>query len=374
MSVHKLPGRSRRVLDDPRHSRLLAPDYYRDPAIFEWEKEHVFYRSWIYAGHASQVAQPGDVLPCTVLEEPLLVTRDSDQRLSAYYNVCTHRGMRIVKEPCNRRSLVCPYHGWTYDLRGKLVRARRTDHLEDFPLDEIQLRPVRVEEIASLVFVNLDEDAAPIAQTIGPMFEDIARAGLDVGALRLAGRKEYRIQANWKVVVDNFLESYHSEIAHLEYVSYAAFDEAFIEPHEWYTLMGGPSTEESLESLRAAGQLEVAENRYNWGFPTFAYLFYSGPANFYVWEFIPTAHDETIFRRNIFVRPGQSVDEQSDALDDQLTREDIALIEGVWKGINSRGLEGGGHYVINAEQTQQSEAAMHAFHRLCQKLYDKSGI
>ena len=74
-----------------------------------------------------------------------------------------------------------------------------------------------------------------------------------------------------------------------------------------------------------------------------------------------------------FCRDG-SVDEQSDALDDQLTREDIALIEGVWKGINSRGLEGGGHYVINAEQTQQSEAAMHAFHRLCQKLYDKSGI
>ena len=371
MSVHQLPKRPQRVAADAGNSALLANTYYTDPAVYEWEKEHIFHRSWIYVGHESQLAQPGDVLPCHVLDEPLLLIRNNEGELNAFYNVCAHRGMRLVEQACNRRSLQCPYHAWTYDLDGKLVRARRTDHLKDFPRTEVRLRSVKLEVVESLIFVNLDEQHKPLSETIGPMFEDIGRFGIDVSVLSVVSSQEYEVAANWKVVIDNFLESYHAEVAHPGYTEYAAFDRAFVEAHDWYTLMGGPSTEESLNALRQADRLQVTENRYHWGFPTFAYLFYSGPPNLFVWEFIPTAFDRTTFRRNVLMPRGEAVDEQSDALDDQLTREDIYLIEGVWAGLKSRGLEGQGHYVVNDAETQRSEAALHRFHRMLQELYER---
>ena len=372
MNVHNLPSLPSRVLEEAKRSPPLSNSYYTDPAIFDWEKEHIFFRSWIYAGHVSQVAEIGDVLPCRVLDEPLLIIRNTRGELNAFYNVCAHRGMRLVDAPCNRKNLQCPYHAWIYDLDGDLLRSRRTDHLSDFPRTPVHLKRVAIEVVESLIFVNLDEDAAPMSATIGPMFEDIRRFGIDVGELTVAATQTYEVNANWKVVIDNFLESYHAEVAHPEYTAYAAFDEAFVEAHDWYTLMGGPSTEESLESLRSAGRLQVTENRYHWGFPTFAYLFYSGPPNLFVWEFIPLTFDRTLFRRNVLMPPGESIDKQSDALDDQLTREDINLIEGVWAGLQSRGLEGQGHYVINDHETQRSETAVHRFHRQLQHLYGDS--
>ena len=370
MSACKPPSGSSPVLEAAHRSPLLANHYYTDPGVFEWEKEHIFFRSWMYVGHVSQVAKTGDVLPCWVLEEPLLVTRNAQNELRAFYNVCAHRGMRLVESSCNRTHLQCPYHSWIYDLDGTLIRSRLTQHLTDFPRTEVRLRPVSLEVIESLIFVNLDENAPPLAATIGPMFEDIRRFGIDVGELAVTGTHTYEVRANWKVVIDNFLESYHAEVAHPGYTQYAAFEEAFVEAHDWYTLMGGPSSEESLKELRAAGQLQVTENRYHWGFPTFAYLFYSGPPNLFVWEFIPLSFERTLFRRHVLMPLGERVDEQSDALDDQLTREDIVLIEGTWAGLKSRGLQGQGHYVVNESETQRSESAVHRFHRQLQSLYD----
>lgn len=363
-----------RVTEDAARSHVLPARYYTEPAVYEWEKENIFLKSWTYAGHVSQVAEPGDYFPCSVLDEPLIISRNGDGDLKAFYNVCAHRGMKIVDGSGHGKHLQCPYHSWIYNLDGKLVRARKTDNLPYFDRSTICLPPVRLSVVESMIFVNLDLEAEPIATTIGPMFRDISGFGIDPEQLKLVRQKQYRIEANWKVVVDNFLESYHAEVAHPAYCSYADFSRAWVETHEWYTLMGGPSSKESIADLKATGRFEVTENRYNWGFPNFAYLFYSGPPNLFVWELLPVGHDQTIFRRNSFFESEDDIDDQSEALDDQLTVEDIRLIEGVWQGMKSRGFTGFGRYVINDFETQRSEAAVHQFHRVCQRFYDAAGL
>ena len=363
-----------RVTEDAARSHILAARYYTDPAVYEWEKENIFLKSWAYVGHVSQVAEPGDYYSCSVLDEPLVVARNAEGELKAFYNVCAHRGMRIVDGSGHGKYLQCPYHAWTYDLNGKLFRARKTDNLPDFDRAAICLPSVRLCVVESMIFVNLDANAAPISATIGPMFSDVSEFGIEPGRLKLVQQKEYRIAANWKVVIDNFLESYHAEVAHPTYCAYADFSRAWVEAHEWYTLMGGPSSAKSIEDLKLAGRFEITENRYNWGFPNFAYLFYSGLPNLFVWELLPVSYDETVFRRNSFFECEEDSDDQSEALDDQLTVEDIRLIEGVWQGLKSRGFTGLGRYVINESETQRSEEAVHQFHRVCQRFYDAAGL
>ena len=364
------------VVADASRSRVLSPRYYTDPAVFAWEQDNIFAKSWAYAGHISQLPRPGSVFPCEIAGEPIIVARTVKDEIKAFYNVCAHRAARIVDEPVCAKSLQCPYHGWVYTLDGKLKTARRTNRTPGFEKTGIHLPAVRVEVMESFIYVNLDTDAAPMSETVGPMFEDIQKFEIDVGALKPVRQDSYTVHANWKVVVDNYVESYHTEIAHPIYVDGANWQDAYIESHEWYTLMGGPESQENLEALRRTGKLHVTENRYHLGWPNITYLFYPGPPNIFVWELLPISIDETLFRRNSFFKTDE-FDAEREAqfeMDDLLTKEDIGLIERAWTGLNSRGFQGQGHYILNDQMTNQSEMAVHTFHRKCQQLYDDAGL
>ncbi len=179
------------------------------------------------------------------------------------------------------------------------------------------------------------------------------------------------------MVIDNFVESYHTEVAHPGYCEYADFDRAFVEDGPWHTLMGGPPARHVLESCRRDGTPGVTANRYNWAWPTTMVLFSPGPANLFIWEAIPHSWERTVFRHTFFFdRPEDDLLPEQQAhisMDGALQAEDTVLVEGVWQGLKSLAAPRVGRYVVNDGETQHSERAVWRFHHRLQGLYDSAG-
>jgi Rieske 2Fe-2S family protein len=191
-----------------RGARLLPGRTYHDAAIHDWEREQFLRHDWVIVGREAEAPQAGTYFTTELDGEPLLVVRGRDDRLRAFYNVCQHRGTAVVEEPCGKAvRFQCPYHAWIYDLEGKLIRAKHTEDLEDFSLDDFGLNSVRLETWQGFVFLNLDPDAAPLADQLGDLVERFAR--FDFAALRPARTITYDVAANWKFIAENYSECYH---------------------------------------------------------------------------------------------------------------------------------------------------------------------
>src|SRR5262249_42508613 len=157
-----------------------------------------------------------------------------------------HRGSVVVEGSGNGRRLQCPYHAWTYGLDGRLRSAPRAD----FELDDVALAPVRVGMWGPFVFVNVDADAPPLEHALGPVPERVAELGLDVGGLRFHHRAEWSIEANWKVVSENFLECYHCPVAHPGFTALVDVspDAYRLEVGEWHSTQVGPTRDGASRS------------------------------------------------------------------------------------------------------------------------------
>jgi choline monooxygenase len=200
----------------------LAAGYYTDPLLAEAEQRLLFERSWQLVGHESDLPEPGSRFAAAVAGREVLVVRKEDGSLAAHLNVCRHRGARLLEDgdPVKPSPAIrCPYHGWTYHLDGALVGAPEGRQIPCFDKAKLGLHPVRVESFLGFLFVNLDPNATPLAESCAPLVETIGRyVGADllpVGKARVhqkAGNE--RQPANWKVVVDNYLEGYHVPVAH----------------------------------------------------------------------------------------------------------------------------------------------------------------
>jgi Rieske 2Fe-2S family protein len=201
---NRIPGKS------------LPREFYVDPKLFEEDLSRVLHANWLFAGHTCEIPEPGDCFLLPVGNEELIVLRDKEGGIRAHFNVCRHRGSRIVTEPRGRsRSLVCPYHQWVYKLDGCLVNARLMG--EDFDATEYRLHSAAVRELAGLVFVCLSPDATtPDFDSFFECIEPQLRPhGLE-GA-KVAVRHRYEVRANWKTLVENNRECYHCRVSHPEF-------------------------------------------------------------------------------------------------------------------------------------------------------------
>jgi choline monooxygenase len=204
---------SMETLTHPPLSRALDPALYLDPDVLKLEDERIFGRTWQFVAHVSQLPAPGRYLTARAGSQPVLVLRDDGGELRAFRNVCRHRGSRLLSGSgeCGK-AIRCRYHGWTYRLDGELIGVPEGRSIPALDKSSLGLFPARVEEWCGLVFVNLDVHATPLADQLLGLRERIEPYGLE--RLRAVEEDVGGQPANWKIVVDNYLEGYHVPIAH----------------------------------------------------------------------------------------------------------------------------------------------------------------
>jgi len=204
---HELQGRAGVPVE---RARTLPGSWYADPEHHEIEIERVFRRSWIGVGIDDDVRAPGSYFATTVGAVPVLVVRDDAGRLRAFLNACRHRGSPLATDSGTARALSCPYHGWVYRLDGSLARAAGVGEPEGFDPACSGLFEVRVATFARSIFVNVDPDAADFDP--GPLGRGVEPYHLD--RMELGHRDRYECASNWKVIVENYSENYHTPFLH----------------------------------------------------------------------------------------------------------------------------------------------------------------
>lgn len=194
-------------------ARTLNPASYSDPHYFQLEKKRVLNAGWLCAGHVSQLKETGAFLPVDFLDEPLLLLRGEDGEIRAFSRVCPHRGADVLLEGedtgCGvlRGSISCPYHRWVFGLDGRLRGAPQMQKADGFKDQEWRLAPVRCGVWHGFVFVNLD-GAAPPLEVFYAAFGEVV-APWNLGELELVISMDWECRFNWKVMVENWIESYH---------------------------------------------------------------------------------------------------------------------------------------------------------------------
>ena len=193
-------------------SRPLPNAMYTSNEVAALERERVFFPEWVCLGHAGEIPNPGDYLATEIADEPLLMVRGADAEIRVLSNVCRHRGMRLRTAPGCESRLSCPYHGWTYDLCGRLVGAPYMESADGFRLDEYCL-PVFASEVwQGFVFVNLDGSATPLAPRLAGAVPYIRNYHLE--DMRFYFTSEDVWATNWKCLVENAMEGYHLSRVH----------------------------------------------------------------------------------------------------------------------------------------------------------------
>jgi Rieske 2Fe-2S family protein len=192
----------------------LDQRFYTDPAVYELELERIIYQNWILAGHVSQFAEPGDFRVLNIAGESAIIVRSQNGALNGFANVCRHRGSLVcLDNNGNTDKFSCPYHGWMYDLDGKLIAARNMP--EDFDKESRSLKRVSVDVVHGLVFVCFTDNPLSLESCRRDLAEPMAM--FDFENLKVAAQKTYDIPANWKLSIENYQECYHCATAHPEY-------------------------------------------------------------------------------------------------------------------------------------------------------------
>jgi len=201
----------------------LPGSRYTDESFFAREQEQIFEKLWFCAARSSDLTGPGSFKTVTVGRESVLVTRNRKGAARAYFNVCRHRGAKLCTEESGQaaRAFQCPYHAWTYDFDGKLIAAPNLTKMPDIDRVEYGLTTIAVREWLGYVWVCLADDPPPFESTVSNAvverlgdLESIERYGVE--SLQVGRRIVYDVKANWKLIIENFMECYHCATIHPE--------------------------------------------------------------------------------------------------------------------------------------------------------------
>jgi choline monooxygenase len=317
----------------------LPFSWYVDEEILRRERALIFARSWQYAGRAEQVAERGSFLATDAGGVPILVTRDQEGVLRAFINVCRHRGA-VLTEGCGRRNTIqCHYHAWTYDLDGTLRAAPRSEREPAFENAEWSLLPASVGTWGPFLFVNPDADAVSLEEHLGDLPSILAQS-IDIDALVFHSHVEFAANANWKIVTENFLECYHCPTAHPSFSN-----EVDVHPDR-YRLEAHATFSAQYCRAKATGD----QGQFHLLYPNTGLNVFPGPPNLSIGPIAPNGPARTERYLDYFF--AADVDEEWRreffSFDDQIGREDTALVESVHRGVASGVLEHG-RLLLDAE-------------------------
>jgi choline monooxygenase len=332
----------------------LPATWYTDPARLPLEREKIFRRTWQFAASLDQLRFPGNYVAVDVVGVPVVLTRDLNGELRAFYNVCRHRAGVVARGAGNRKSLQCQYHGWLYGLDGSLRNTPEFEGAENFDKAEFGLEPIRVDTWGPFAFVNMSPEGPSLAEVLGNIPAETAQ--FDLGSMRRVERREYVITANWKLYVDNYLEGYHLPIAHPGLFRELDYEHYRVEPFRYYSVQHAPIRPVRAED--AAGRVYTAlrgDDRdrayYYWVFPNFMLNIYLDMLQINV--IIPLSYDRTLTLFEwYFADPGQPDTwnnlNDSMAFSDQIQQEDIQLCEDVWRNLQT-GVYDRGRFSVKRE-------------------------
>jgi choline monooxygenase len=351
----------------------LIPDAYTSPEFHALERDAIFARSWVPVCVGAELSEPGNYVVVEVAGRSLIVCRNRAGELRAHHNVCRHRGTRLVEDGRGQvqRFFQCPYHAWAYDLDGACLGTPLftpesgipTDQQDIFDMSGVSsfdkadygLYPVRVDTWGSIVFVCLDEGAPPLSAELGDLPERLA--GYRLGEHRLLRRLEYEIEANWKLVAENFMEYYHLPWVHPGLVKVSPMKAHYrwqgagmyvgfcTSPIAANTDDGGW---QGLPALASLNEPDAVSARFAWLFPNIALNML--PNHAFLLLARPAAAGFTAEVAYLLSHP-ECVDRAGDALEseldtllafwDDVNREDIAIVERVQAGLADLTYTGG---------------------------------
>jgi len=337
---------------------IPAP-WYTDPRILDLELRNVFSRTWQCVACTEQLENPGQYVTAIVAGEPLVVVRGSDHKLRAFFNVCRHHAMTVMNEPCGHTPhLRCPYHGWTYSLEGELRGITEFEGVCNFDRAKNGLVPLRVETWERFVFVNLDDHAIPLKDSLGKLVE-LAKP-LGFSELKFVERRSYTLNCNWKVYVDNFLDGgYHVPHMHKGLNSVLDYKNYTIENVDRCCVQSSPVAVDSSSEANAAATRKGDRAYYLWQYPNFMLNWYEGYLDTNLVIPLDVDRCEVIFDFYF----GNTAEyqlpyiRQSIEVSHRVQIEDIAICDGVQRGLSSRAYQAG-------RLSVRREAGEHLFHRL----------
>ncbi|HKM90930.1 MAG TPA: aromatic ring-hydroxylating dioxygenase subunit alpha [Candidatus Acidoferrales bacterium] len=234
-------------------SFTLPGEAYRSAEVFAWEMEHFFECGWVCLGREEETGRAGDYRALRIGREGILLSRDAGGRLHAFFNVCRHRAHELL-EPgacANARAIRCPYHGWVYELDGRLKTAARFGDVACFDAAGTGLVPVRVETWHGWVFVNADAQAPPLDAWTGELTRLVASHA--PGELRIGARSSYEVAANWKILIENYHECYHCAQIHPQLCRVSPPESGRNPPHDGAWIGGSMELAQGAQTMSLDG-------------------------------------------------------------------------------------------------------------------------
>jgi choline monooxygenase len=355
------PLREKLAAFDPEmpleRAHTIPAAWYTDADVYALERRAVFAGSWQVAGRAADVAAPGSFLTAEIAGEPVLVVRDQEGVLRAFANVCRHRAAPVMTEPCGTATrLRCRYHGWTYDLAGRLRGAPEFDGVADFRREDHGLPPLAVAVWGPWVWVHGGAGPPPLAEFLAPL---PGRVGAGLSGLHFAGRRAYDVACNWKVYVDNYLDGgYHVHTIHPSLAGVLDYAHYRTEIHGNTSVQLSPTRPGPGED--AAARTRTGEAQYWWAFPNFMLNRYEGVLDSN--QVLPLGPDRcrVVFEFYFARTEGPEAEafiRESLAVADQVQQEDVGVCEQVQRGLGSRTFTAGRFSV-------RRECGGHHFHQL----------
>jgi phenylpropionate dioxygenase-like ring-hydroxylating dioxygenase large terminal subunit len=345
----------------------IPSSWYTDTRVYELERQTTFSRSWQVAARLDQVREPGQYVTTEIAGEPIVIVRGSDGELRGFFNVCRHHAAAVMTEPEGHATqLRCPYHGWTYSLAGELKGTPDFSGVCHFDRADNGLEPVEIAVWEKWVFVrltekqnlSLDKSTPSLAEFLGNDLSTQIEV-LGFGNLHWMERRQYNLDCNWKVFVDNYLDGgYHVPHLHKGLDSVLDYGSYEIENGEHFCLQSSPLVSsggnDDVGSVRT-GQRAL----YYWLYPNFMMNYYEGILDTNLVRPIAVNRTEVVFDF-YFADVSESARQRNLAsinVGDRIQQEDLDICGSVQRGLNSRAYQAG-------RLSVRREAGEHLFHRL----------
>jgi Rieske 2Fe-2S family protein len=328
---------------------------YTSEEVWAEEKERIWWGDWVCLGREEEVGKPGDYLVRDLAGESVFITRDLDGELHGFYNVCSHRGTKFLDdEPASgsvRKAFSCPYHGWTYDLKGCLIGTPNVKEDERFDRDDYPLHGFPVETAAGFLFANLSRDPRPLMESINEGAESVTMFDrFKMDELRIGVRIVYEVKANWKILVENYNECLHCPTVHPELVQVVplfrfgeVWDEVTRDDGNWMRDGATSFTIAGESQLPKLPNLEPEDYSMYYGayqFPNLMLNLHPDCAMYYIGYPKGPGHtqivSEYLFRPETIADPERFKPEPVVELWDLISKQDWQVVERAQTGVGSR--------------------------------------